>query len=231
YTWRWDIPTDRVVVNAAFAHLFDVDPAGATREGLSIEFFINSIHEEDRSHVLAAIEQAIATGEPYRTEYRIHTTTGEERWLTARGQVEYNAAGEPLAFPGALADITERKRAEEDRDRFSDCPRYVGDRNLDGYILQANPAWAETLGYTMPELTAQPYIEFVHPDDQAATLAEAQTLAQGIPTVGFESRYSCRDGSYRGSRGALSPLLSRSCYIALCVILQISDAPDLNCKT
>nr|WP_234711218.1 PAS domain-containing protein [Nostoc punctiforme] len=112
YTWRWNIPADRVVVNAAFAHLFNVDPADATTAGLPIEFFINSIHESDRPRVSAAIQQAIETGEEYTAEYRVHTATGEERWLTARGQVEYDAAGNSIAFPGALADITDHKQAE-----------------------------------------------------------------------------------------------------------------------
>ena len=65
YTWRWNVITDRVVVNAAFAHLFGVNAAAATTEGLSIEFFLNSIHTEDRERVSAAIAQAIQTGEGY----------------------------------------------------------------------------------------------------------------------------------------------------------------------
>ncbi len=112
YVWRWDIPTDRVVVSTAFAHLFGVDPTNAATEGLPISFFIDSIHEEDCDRVLAAVQQAIKTGKVYTSEYRVHTATGEERWLTARGQVEYDGAGKPIAFPGALADITVRKQAE-----------------------------------------------------------------------------------------------------------------------
>ncbi|MEH2276418.1 MAG: PAS domain S-box protein [Nostoc sp.] len=111
YTWRWKIPENLVIVNAAFAYLFGVDSVEATI-GLPIELFIQAIHEEDRPRVAAAINQAIETGEEYVSEYRVYTAAGEERWLAARGRVEYAADGRPIAFPGALADITERKQAE-----------------------------------------------------------------------------------------------------------------------
>ncbi len=113
YTYRWHIPDNRLIVSAAFAELFNVDVAGATTTGLPIERFINSIHTEDRPRVVAALEQAIATGEVYLAEYRVQTATGEERWVAARGQVEYDAAGAPLVLIGAIADITDRKRAEQ----------------------------------------------------------------------------------------------------------------------
>ena len=221
YTWRWKIAEDRVIVNTAFAHLFGVDPETAAI-GLPIELFVQAMHEEDRSRVVAAINQAISTGEEYVSEYRVQTATGEERWLAARGRVEYASDGRPLAFPGAVADITDRKRAEEDRDRFFQLSRdMLAIINTDGYFLQANPAWTETLGYTTQELTAQPYIEFVHPDDQAATTDEAQKIAQGSSTNGLENRYRCRDGSYRWISWSVAPFVEQG--LLYCVARDVTE--------
>ncbi|RCJ39555.1 hypothetical protein A6770_38890 [Nostoc minutum NIES-26] len=114
YTWRWNIPADRVIVNTAFAHLFAVDPVDASTTGLPIELFINAMHKEDRERVVAAINQAIETGNEYNAQYRVHTATGETRWLTARGRVEYDETQKPIAFPGALVDITEQKQKEDE---------------------------------------------------------------------------------------------------------------------
>ncbi len=70
--------------------------------------------------------------------------------------------------------------------------------NLDGYLTRVSPSWEAVLGYTPEELMARPYLEFVHPDDVARTLAQAEALlAPGHATVSFENRYRAKDGSYR----------------------------------
>ena len=112
YTWRWNIVADEVVVNDRFAHLFAVDADLATTVGLPLKYFTNSIHEADQAYVAEQIEQAISTTGDYAAEYRVQTASGEERWLTARGQVVYDSAGKPISLPGAVIDVTERKRIE-----------------------------------------------------------------------------------------------------------------------
>ncbi len=68
---------------------------------------------------------------------------------------------------------------------------------FDGYFKCLNPAWSKTLGYTEAELQAKPYLEFVHPEDRAATIAEAKKLETGSQTIEFQNRYCGKDGSYR----------------------------------
>jgi two-component system, NtrC family, sensor kinase len=69
--------------------------------------------------------------------------------------------------------------------------------SLDGFFVRINPAFLSTLGHTESELLGRPWLEFVHPDDRAATAREGQRLAAGAPTVSFVNRYRCGDGSYR----------------------------------
>src|SRR5919204_3161965 len=68
---------------------------------------------------------------------------------------------------------------------------------FDGYFKRLNPAWERTLGFTVAELCARPYLDFVHPDDRAATIAEAGKIAAGASVLRFENRYRAADGSYR----------------------------------
>jgi diguanylate cyclase (GGDEF)-like protein/PAS domain S-box-containing protein len=62
--------------------------------------------------------------------------------------------------------------------------------DLDGYFTRLNGSWERYLGFSVAELKARPYLEFVHPDDRESTLAAAGSLAEG-PTdvVNFENRY------------------------------------------
>jgi PAS domain S-box-containing protein len=68
---------------------------------------------------------------------------------------------------------------------------------MEGRFKRLNPAWTELLGWPVEELLGRPFLDFVHPDDVDATLAEMNSLEAGADTLEFENRYRCRDGSYR----------------------------------
>lgn len=92
-----------------------------------------------------------------------------------------------------------KHQAEEDRNHFFvlalDLLCVAG---FDGYFKDLNPAWETTLGWTIEELRARPFREWLHPDDHAASLANANLLAApGEAKTTFENRFRCRDGSYR----------------------------------
>jgi two-component system, cell cycle sensor histidine kinase and response regulator CckA len=116
-----------------------------------------------------------------------------------------------VAVGNQLGQFIERRRIEEERDRFFELSAdLLCVAGFDGVFRIINSAWTTVLGWSKEELTARPYIEFVHPDDRVATAAEAESLtARGISTLTFDNRYLCKDGSYRWLSWRAVPDLTR----------------------
>jgi len=69
--------------------------------------------------------------------------------------------------------------------------------DLNGVLLEVNPATSRLLGWSERELRGMPLTDFVHPDDIEGTRAEIQRLVAGQHSAAFENRYRTRCGKYR----------------------------------
>jgi len=70
--------------------------------------------------------------------------------------------------------------------------------SFDGHFKKVNPAFEETLGFSAEELCTKSYLDFIHPDDIAATIKEVEKqLKVKQAVLSFENRYRCKDGSYK----------------------------------
>ncbi len=149
----------------------------------------------------AAVELAIATakaGEIGKLQGYCPTAKGKPKWWDVVITPILDAEGKPEQLLAVSRDITDYKQAEAEQERFfSLSVHLLCISGFDGYFHLLNPAWEKTLGFTKEELLAKPYIEFIHPEDRAATIAEVQKLASGTETIALENRYLCKDGSYK----------------------------------
>ena len=64
----------------------------------------------------------------------------------------------------------------------------------DGRILQVSAACARIWGYEPAELVGQRYIDFVYPEDRAATIAAGERVLAGEALRHFEHRWLRKDG-------------------------------------
>jgi len=57
----------------------------------------------------------------------------------------------------------------------------LGSAGRDGYFTALNPAWERALGFSRETLMKQPFMEFVHPADREATIAEFERWHSSAP--------------------------------------------------
>ena len=108
-----------------------------------------------------------------------------------------------------------RKSAQDELDRlFTLSLDMLCIANTDGYFVRMNPQWTHVTGFSEAELTARPYLDFVHADDRPATAAAGARLAAGDPVVWFENRYQCKDGTYRSLMWTCAPYLEQGLIYA-----------------
>lgn len=175
-----------------------LDFTGRTLEQEQGDGWLDNLHPDDRLQCLADSVRVLQERKPFQCEYRLRRADGEYRWIWDVSVPRFTLEGEFLGFIGSGIDVTDRKRAEEERDRFFNLSLdllCIG--SLDEFFERLNPAWESTLGFSREELTARSWLEFVHPEDQAATHNVIEQLSSGVDVVNFENRYRCKDGSYR----------------------------------
>lgn len=122
---------------------------------------------------------------------------GSRRWTTTTVTALHREDGRLRGYSIVARDLTARLRAESRRKRFFEVSSEllaVADGN--GRFVDLNAAWTRTLGWSMEELKERPFLDFVHPEDREATIAEAEKLARGGETVSFDNRYRTSDGGW-----------------------------------
>jgi len=156
------------------------------------------LHPEERETVLARWTEAAAGGVPFACELRIRRPDGEVRWVAASASTLRDDRGEVSGCIGSLADVTARKLAEEERDRFFELSLdLLAVADLDGRFLRVSRSFEHTLGWSREELLARPFLDLLHPEDVELAHAQLGLLARGEIAQKFELRFLCKNGHWR----------------------------------
>jgi signal transduction histidine kinase/DNA-binding response OmpR family regulator len=110
--WDWQLPSPHVFLSARWGEMIGDVAMEASWETAEL---VRRVHPEDRSRVKTAVESLLA-GNQQRcvVQYRVRNADGW-LWIESHGMVaEHDGKGRPLRLMGTHADITERKRGEQE---------------------------------------------------------------------------------------------------------------------
>lgn len=110
--WDWDLRTNEILWNEGITNIFGFKPVDVQN---TVEWHNQKIHPEDRERVLLRIEQCIHGGkDQWQEEYRYLSAAGTYRSVFDRGYILRNDQHKPYRVIGAMMDITERKKMQEE---------------------------------------------------------------------------------------------------------------------
>ncbi len=200
-SWEYDALTKTIIRSPRHDAIFGYPaPVG----DWSYERFKTHIPESDRARVEAGFRAALEEGKDWDVECRMIRADGSRGWLKVRAVPHHGADGRILRLLGTVADITERKLAEdalaETAAKFETfaqtMPSMVWTSLPDGRIDWFNARVPEYCGIPADEMKPDGWAP-VHPDDiESATALWLEAVATGQP---FTTEYRIRrhDGMFR----------------------------------
>ncbi len=124
--WDWHIKTGQSWVNQVFIDLLGVPP-GATS---SHSWWAARLHPEDRDRVLRFFADEAAERGPDGIEYRVMRADGNYAYVLDRCFAILDHAGRPERLIGAMMDISERKRSEQELQEVNQKLKHLSARVL-----------------------------------------------------------------------------------------------------
>lgn len=112
--WDWDVVTNTVYFSERWKTMLGY----ATHEvGNTVGEWERRIHPEDKKSAYADLERHFRREtETYQNEHRLLCKDGSYKWILDQGKViEWTEDGKPRRVIGTHTDISERKRAEEEK--------------------------------------------------------------------------------------------------------------------
>src|SRR6266404_3666539 len=189
--WEWDLATNGITWSDETYRIHGLQPQERPMDLAAVR---EKIHPEDWNIVLRALEDALSSDALCDIECRVFRPTGEVRIIDSQGHVKRDTSGRPTLMFGTVQDITDRKRAEHERERL---------RQLEADLAHVNRV--STLG----EMSASLAREIKQPIAAAVNSANSciEWLAHEPPNLDRARAAAARIDKY-GNRAAIDRIRS-----------------------
>ena len=216
-SFGWDLSSGRIYWSRETFRIFGYEPVPQ----VSIEMVVARTHPEDRSAARQLVERVSRERKEWDFEHRLLMPDGSVKYLRAVGHPSEDDAN-GFEFVGAVTDITERRRAEEELRRsegyLTEAQRLTHSGSWAWNLSTYDTFWSQEmyriLGYdpaaTKPTLAN--FLARVHPDDrpmmeQRVKLESAQ---RKVGDAVADYRIVLPDGSVRRLHSVGRPVTNES---------------------
>src|SRR5712664_1090284 len=217
-SWPWNVATRQSVYwSQENYRLLGFDPEGGIP---SDEVFYQRIHPEDRDRVRReTILERLDEGAHFDVDFRIVLPGGAIKYVRSTGHPVRNISGDLLEYVGTSIDVTERKRADEERERLLASERAAFDEavaaqqrfrdlvnSVEGIVWEADvPSFQflfiskqaeRILGYPVESWLSEPtfWTDHLHPDDRQWAVRFCESAVADKRDHDFEYRMVAADG-------------------------------------
>jgi len=209
--YEWNLVANRVTWSAELYRIYGLPP----QEGsIDMAMVREMMHPDDREHVFGAVEDVVRSGVNAAAEHRVVRSTGEVRTVRAIGTVKRDASGRAYEIFGTVQDISDSKRAEEERQALSrdlqeskawlEEAQHVAHVGYWVWDLQTNRLiWSDEtyriFGLTPQEgpIDLDKVREMIHPDDREMVFRTAENAANSGTRADCEHRLFRPNGEMR----------------------------------
>ncbi len=177
--WYWDLEKpEHEWMNARFWEVLGYKPEEMPHKASAWQ---NIINQDDLKVAIDNFNKHLANqNHPYDQEVRYTHKDGHIVWIRCRGMAIRDEQGNPVRMLGIHQDITRLKQANEKlqlekesavkneekyKAMFENAPLAYQSLNEEGYIIEVNPTWLNTLQYKKEEeVIGKWFGDFLHPD-------------------------------------------------------------------
>lgn len=198
--WRFGLNDNSYYWSAGMYRLLGEDPNSRIPDK---EWLYTQMAPGSQEEIESKIADAIRTKSSFSYRTHAHNSRMIAQIVDTQGEVEVDEAGRAIAVLGVCHDVTERVRAEEERERAQSMYRLMAEESSDIIILYSpdarmlfcSNALERLTGRTAEEIRDGGYKQLVHPDDQDEAMKMA-TRPMDSDVVIATWRIRHRDGHY-----------------------------------
>ncbi len=179
--WDWNLLTNQMWWNDGVYKLF-----GYSQEevGDYVDWWFQYIHPDNRSRIVSDIHAVINSGEQFwSNEYRFRRSDDSYAYIFERGYVVHDNTGKPVRMIGAMMDISERKRVQQELQRQNLRSKLFADVTLKiRQSLQIDEILQTSVTEVQKLLNADRVLIFrLHSDGSGTVVKEA--VVSGFPAI------------------------------------------------